>query len=334
MPSNKRLRLDPDTDADPDKDKDFWLEDGNIVIIAQKSAFRVHKGVLSRRSEVFSGLFTVPQPEDDDGVEKLEGVPVVRVQDSSHDFRHLLRALYDGIDTDMDERPWAELAALARLAHKYGLDTLLQVTLKRIRVVIPTEYQLWKSYESLESFREMGGLEERAFEIEAYNLLRQCGNEEMALVALEMCTDLSLPTLLHGCQRADGTLEKLPPDDLERCLLAREAISARSARYNSQFADVTSPDREPCTSPALCLPMFRLMRQSIEEMQDLRGNHTEHYKRRMVVRLSVDRYHKGGICSACAEHQESSNSRFCQGLWEDLPAIMGIPVQNWPSAVA
>lgn len=71
--------------ADVEHDPDFWVEDGNIVIVAQDTAFRAHRGVLARRSKVFSGLFAVPQPEN---VEKLDGCPVGRVQDSLHDFKH------------------------------------------------------------------------------------------------------------------------------------------------------------------------------------------------------------------------------------------------------
>ncbi|OJT14410.1 hypothetical protein TRAPUB_9051 [Trametes pubescens] len=98
---NKRARHSDGADsplADVEHDPDFWLEDGNIVVVAQNTAFRVHRGVLARRSEVFSGLFTVPQPEYEVGVEKIDGCPVVRVQDSLHDFKHFLHALYDGME--------------------------------------------------------------------------------------------------------------------------------------------------------------------------------------------------------------------------------------------
>ena len=95
-PSAKRPRTEETTIDDVQRHKDLWFDDGNIVVIAQQTAFRVHRSVLSRHSDTFSGLFAVPQPLE--GVEKLEDCPVVRVSDSAHDFGHLLHVLYDGLE--------------------------------------------------------------------------------------------------------------------------------------------------------------------------------------------------------------------------------------------
>lgn len=78
------------------KDPQLWFQDGNIVLVAQGVAFRVHRGILSRHSETFNNLFTIPPPSSPDSSEELEGLPVINVSDSAHDFKHLLHALYDG----------------------------------------------------------------------------------------------------------------------------------------------------------------------------------------------------------------------------------------------
>ena len=93
----------PSTDVDIDaesatrRDQDLWFEDGSVVLIAQTTTFRVHRSVLSRHSDTFTGLFSIPQPANPESVELIDGCPVVRVADSAHDFQHLLRALYDGV---------------------------------------------------------------------------------------------------------------------------------------------------------------------------------------------------------------------------------------------
>ena len=98
-PPPKRLRTDDNSDGDavPQRDDSFWFEDGNVVIVAQQTAFRVHRGVLSRHSETFSGLFTLPRPVGDAAQDDIEGCPIIRITDSSHDLKHLLHALYDGL---------------------------------------------------------------------------------------------------------------------------------------------------------------------------------------------------------------------------------------------
>ena len=69
-PSRKRRRVDEanlghsgagEDVLDPQKDGEVWLSDGNIVVIARgEVAFRIHKSILSLRSEVFRGLFSLP----------------------------------------------------------------------------------------------------------------------------------------------------------------------------------------------------------------------------------------------------------------------------------
>ncbi len=77
-------------------DADLWFEDGNVIVVAQQTAFRFHRGALSRHSEVFRGMFTVPQPTSPISAQNVEDCPVVDVTDTAHDFRNLLRAVYDG----------------------------------------------------------------------------------------------------------------------------------------------------------------------------------------------------------------------------------------------
>ncbi len=77
-------------------DPDMWFEDGNVIVIAQQTAFRFHRGALSRHSEAFRGLFSVPQPTSSGSVQTMDGCPVIHVTDTAYDFRHLLRAVYDG----------------------------------------------------------------------------------------------------------------------------------------------------------------------------------------------------------------------------------------------
>lgn len=73
----------------------LWFDDGNIILVAIGSAaFKVHRGQLERHSEVFSDLFSIPQPDDQ---ELLEGCCIVEIHDQPSDVFCLLSALYDGL---------------------------------------------------------------------------------------------------------------------------------------------------------------------------------------------------------------------------------------------
>lgn len=73
---------------------DIWFEDGNVVLVAECVAFKVHRGQLERHSEIFRDLFSLPQPLDQP---MFEGFPIVQLYDSPSDITFLLRALYDGL---------------------------------------------------------------------------------------------------------------------------------------------------------------------------------------------------------------------------------------------
>lgn len=70
--------------------EEFWLEDGNIVLVAQNVAFRVYQGLLTKQSAVFKDLFSSAETRAD---ETYDGVPVVRLFDSPVELRHLFRVL-------------------------------------------------------------------------------------------------------------------------------------------------------------------------------------------------------------------------------------------------
>lgn len=83
-------KRDRDGDIEP-----LWFPDGNIVLIAQDAHFRVHRGVLSRNSEIFRVMFDLPQPSDA-AETYISECPAIPLSDRKSDVDCMLRALYDG----------------------------------------------------------------------------------------------------------------------------------------------------------------------------------------------------------------------------------------------
>jgi hypothetical protein len=84
------------------RDQTYYFADGNTVILAEDTLFRVHRTVLSREGTVFDGLFTIHdhfvgdvssaellrrEGESDDNPIRMEG-------DSSDEVKALLWSLY------------------------------------------------------------------------------------------------------------------------------------------------------------------------------------------------------------------------------------------------
>ena len=80
-----------------ERDLDLWFDDGNIVFIVQSVAFRLHKSILSRHSDVFSAIFATLQVSQSEQTHSFGGVPSLRMSHTSYEFRQLIRALYGQI---------------------------------------------------------------------------------------------------------------------------------------------------------------------------------------------------------------------------------------------
>lgn len=71
----------------------IWLEDGNVVIQAETTQFKVLRSLLAAHSSVFKDMFSMPQPPSEaEGT--VQGCPVVHVSDSAVDVAIVLRALF------------------------------------------------------------------------------------------------------------------------------------------------------------------------------------------------------------------------------------------------
>ncbi|TFY53930.1 hypothetical protein EVJ58_g9165 [Rhodofomes roseus] len=105
--SRKRPRTEPDSVDDANesfrRDETYWYDDGNIIFVAQNVGFRVYKGILAAKCEVFRDMFSLPQPAQESGPggsrdTVLYGCPVVHVTDTAGEFRMLLDSLLNGME--------------------------------------------------------------------------------------------------------------------------------------------------------------------------------------------------------------------------------------------
>jgi hypothetical protein len=72
---------------------EIWYEDGNIILQAEQTQFRVFRGILSASSDVFRDMFAMPQPGE--GEFLVEGCAVVQLTDLAEDWRYILKALFE-----------------------------------------------------------------------------------------------------------------------------------------------------------------------------------------------------------------------------------------------
>ena len=70
-----------------------YFDDGNIILQAGSTHFKVYRGILSAHSEVFRAMFTIPQPANEVISNECS---IMHLSDSAKDWHYLLHALYLG----------------------------------------------------------------------------------------------------------------------------------------------------------------------------------------------------------------------------------------------
>ena len=90
----KRTLSESSHTGEPVRSPDYWFEDGNIVLQAENTQFRIHKGILARHSSVFKDMVGIPQPSTSEE-DLVEGCPLVRLSDAAKDWTNVLSIIYD-----------------------------------------------------------------------------------------------------------------------------------------------------------------------------------------------------------------------------------------------
>jgi len=120
---------------------DFYLFDGSVVLILEGTALRIHQSVLARHSEVFNGMWDVPQPSSS---EKYDNCPCVYLSDSLEDFIEVAKVLYDPFHFDKValETNFKELimfiSGILRISTKYNMQQIRNKCMSMIQDKFPS----------------------------------------------------------------------------------------------------------------------------------------------------------------------------------------------------
>ncbi|KAI0334325.1 hypothetical protein GY45DRAFT_1295053 [Cubamyces sp. BRFM 1775] len=339
-PSPQQTSAGPDSDA-IQGDGDYWFDDGNLVLIAKNhdaaarcKAFRIHIGVLARHSQAFKDLFSgkLPQPAAADEVDTTldAGCPGVRMSDSYHDIKALLRALYDTLiyrrtsrSSPEEPLPFSEAAALVRLGHKYDIGPLLDLGLKSLSATFSTKAVWgWHAAAQKSLATPVRSLSKEC--VEAANLFRITGHRRLLVTALYACSAIDKKSLTSGVLRADGTLEVLSPDDLERCWELRACMDARLTDYIMDT--LTLPSRQDCQQAKVC-------NKCVRQARPLRVCHRTPVQHKALHGgfgpVFPDWTKNLSLCSLCRAFYAKRELSFRRELWHTLPTMLGLPISDW-----
>ncbi|KAF7291750.1 F-box domain-containing protein [Mycena chlorophos] len=172
----KRKYSDSDGQAEPLRRSAVWFKDGNLIVQAQNTLFRVYRGWLAFYAPRIVELLDDPQRV----VEIVDGAEVLVMQDAAEDVEVVFEQLFRRTFADGSIPSFTAVAACARIGKKYGIQSLYDDAVSRLSSVFPSTVERW-----------LHGSKPRIASEPATNL-----RESIALQTLVLARELDLAELL------------------------------------------------------------------------------------------------------------------------------------------
>ncbi|KAF7314944.1 BTB domain-containing protein [Mycena indigotica] len=108
--------------------EELWFADGNIILQAGNTQFRLYKGILAARSPIFRDMLALPQPPE---AELVDGCPVVEMHDDSAELAIFFSAIFipQYFAPFPNETTFDKLYACLHISHKYDVEYIYRRSL-------------------------------------------------------------------------------------------------------------------------------------------------------------------------------------------------------------
>ncbi|KZT12074.1 uncharacterized protein LAESUDRAFT_808972 [Laetiporus sulphureus 93-53] len=310
-----------------------WFEDGNIVLLADQStvAFKVHRGVLSRHSEIFQSMFQLPPPSQSEYIETVDGCQLVRMYDLPADLSNLIKALYDGPSfQNRSARDFYDVAGVLRLSNKYFIAHLRS---QAIRFLSKTWSCTLRGHDAmlqmaLDSHRVDGLTYPYVHPLHVLKLARETNAQVLVPSALYFLSLYPLQDITRGdhpklqVEHPSRPSPELSAQDLQDYTLMFQH------RIDLMLEFVQNVDTAPgagamCTNrQGDCYSVFSRLANVLSRSWLARTGPL-HFMVQAVDQLAED----PTACHPC--HRAFREHVFAkrQQIWDELPSIVGLP--NW-----
>ncbi|KAK7008224.1 BTB domain-containing protein [Favolaschia claudopus] len=300
---------------EPKKHSEIWRPDGNVVLQAEDTQFRVHWSVLALHSSVFSDMQDLPQPADQPTV---EGCPVVNLPDEAGDVEILLTVLYSPMFLCKKSLPLSVIGALLRLGRKYDFKDFFDSAVGRLVYEFPSTLELLDKLEF--DYTLIDWYEGMIFDVIA---LAQ-DNKIMTVLPCAYINAIeyySTEQLFNGVENQNGTQSRLPLSDSSKCVAAHIKLLNQQFQPGYTFGWVVDWKFARCTDSAKC----RELRASVPSML---ANNRRRPRLALTLRWDpwkwTDANERLKFCKVCSRHLEASFKAGREKMWEELPGFFDL----------
>ncbi|PCH40111.1 hypothetical protein WOLCODRAFT_68391 [Wolfiporia cocos MD-104 SS10] len=319
----------PNSHPDGYERGDPWFEDGNIILLTNEPciAFKVHRGVLARHSEIFQSMFELPPMTTGPNAEVLEGCPFVRMYDPPAELSSLIKTLYDYTAfQNRNATDFFHVAGVLKLATKYIIARLRS---HAIRFLAET----WSS--TLQGHDRMIELALRAPPVDGLSfpyvhplhvlsLAREVDAPVLIPSAVYFLSLYPLTDILRGdhpklkIEHPSRPPNQLSPLDIQDyTLMYQHRIDAILGLVRTTCgARTVSPG---CTGN-VCMKAFAKLSALLSRSWFVRTGPL-HFMLQALDEVDND----GSLCAQCRRAFKKDVTAARQKLWDGLPGVIGLP---------
>ncbi|KAJ7490854.1 hypothetical protein FB451DRAFT_1079609 [Mycena latifolia] len=309
----------------PHRVRELWFEDGNVVIQAGSSQFRLYRGILAARSPVFQDMFSFPQPPDSELVDEC---PVVHIPDAATEVTHFLKAIFvpEYFPSFPALTTFDIIVGCLRLSHKYQVDYLRRRALVHFSSRYRTTLLEWDSSGYEDKRRPASKTVswptplDQAFEIRVIQIAREVDAPWVLPTAFYR---LSSTFKILGTDIFHGTIYDDVPIAL--CIQDQKSfIKGHDIQAQSTSADIMQflchpPLHVPgCASPMRC---------ALERLQIIKNSR---WLARARASIPLDAWDDWdvlrNVCQTCLLLLQRTHTEARQLFWDQLPKMYGLPV--------
>ncbi|KAM5539604.1 hypothetical protein V8D89_006713 [Ganoderma adspersum] len=300
------------------RDTHFWLDNGNLILLAGTTAFRVYRGILVKKSTVFADMFDTASLDVSETFDDWD----------LQDFLQFLipcsplPVLLGGFPVPASR--FQQLHATLHLAHKYqcaDVETTALFTLKKYYTPNFTRYNTFDDVE----LAFIPPQDEDA--VAAVNIARLTRTPSMLPYALYWTAMLE-GGMVDGYARRDGTVEHLSPDDLRLCIDARGALTRELAALVKHVFGTgvgVSHRGVGCKTRTACAYAQESFLRRVE--RDARDRGQFDVLRSYAV--NIEEWAEGDddgptLCRACKSAMLAWDAEGRRAAWSRLPGVFGL----------
>ncbi|KZS87765.1 hypothetical protein SISNIDRAFT_419059 [Sistotremastrum niveocremeum HHB9708] len=115
----------------PSRHVEYYFEDGNLVLLVENHLYNLHRGILTRHSDVFSAMLSVPRPNGEpEGSSDMNPIRLESIK--SPDFEKLLWILYPPIIGQHRPKTLSQWTSILGLSHLWEFRGVFQLALREI----------------------------------------------------------------------------------------------------------------------------------------------------------------------------------------------------------